>query len=98
MHSVLTAPVNQTSNFLGRASIEITGKQIEKVPLLQQHLPKGTRVFVALIEAGHLEHQIDACVALHKSGFIPVPHIPARFVSDTTDLDHRLSAFTKRQV
>ena len=86
---------NPVGKFLQEASIEITGKQADKIPLLQQNLAPGTQVFVALIEAGQLDAQVDACAALRKAGFEPIPHIPARFVADANDLEQRLARFTK---
>ncbi len=82
--------------FLRQASIEITGKQIDKIAMLQQHLAPATRVFVALIDPGHLDAQIDACAALRNAGFVPIPHVPARFVQDADDLNRRLAAFVSR--
>jgi methylenetetrahydrofolate reductase (NADPH) len=82
--------------FLGKASIEITGKQIDKIAVLERNMKPGTQVFIALIEAGQLESQIEACVALRQSGFEPIPHIPARFIVDASDLDRRLDAFASR--
>jgi methylenetetrahydrofolate reductase (NADPH) len=84
------------SAFLRASSIEITGKQIDKIPLLKQNLSAGTQVFVALIDPGQLDAQIAACAALRAAGFEPVPHIPARFVQDTGDLNHRLDAFASQ--
>ncbi len=84
---------NPIGQFLRKASIEITGKQIDKIPLLAQHMATGTRVFVALIEAGQLDLQIEACTALRAAGFEPIPHIPARFVKDADDLNHRVEAY-----
>ncbi len=89
----MTTPIGP---FLSQASIEITGKQIDKIPLLQQNLQVGTKVFVALIDAGHLDAQIDACAALRAAGFEPVPHIPARFVTDENDLDRRIATLVSR--
>jgi methylenetetrahydrofolate reductase (NADPH) len=85
---------NASAAFLQKASIEVTGKQIEKFPLLQDNLPAGTKVFIALIEVQDLAAQIAAAADLRKRGFEPVPHIPARFVRDEADLVERLSAFT----
>ncbi len=87
---------NHAGQFLRAASIEITGKQIDKIPLLQANLAPGTRVFVALIDASHLEAQIDACAALRAAGFEPVPHLPARFVQGENDLEQRVVAFVER--
>jgi methylenetetrahydrofolate reductase (NADPH) len=84
---------NPMGAFLAKATIEVTGKQIEKFPLLQQHMPAGAKVFIALIEAQDLEAQVTAAAELRKMGFEPIPHIPARFVRDEADLDARLTAF-----
>jgi methylenetetrahydrofolate reductase (NADPH) len=84
---------NPSGSYLRKASIEITGKQIEKIPLLRQGFAAGATVFVALIDAGDLQGQIDATSALRDAGYNPVPHIPARFVRDEDDLKHRLDAF-----
>jgi methylenetetrahydrofolate reductase (NADPH) len=80
--------------FLNLASVEITPKQIDKVPVLQQHLAMGTKVFIALLDAADVEHQIAAAVAVRNAGFEPIPHIPARFVLDADDLKTRIAAFT----
>ena len=79
--------------FLKNLSIEITPKQIEKLPLFQAHVEKGTRVFIALIDPSEVEMQIAAARSLQASGFIAVPHIPARFVRDHEDLKTRVAAF-----
>jgi methylenetetrahydrofolate reductase (NADPH) len=84
---------NPVGSYLASASIEITAKQIEKLPLLQQAFKKDTRVFVALIDAGDRAGQIDAVRALSDAGFSAVPHIPARFIIDEADLNMRLDAF-----
>ncbi len=95
-----TMPLNpQTSSmssFLRQASIEVTGKQINKLDVLKAHLAPGTRVFIALIEAGHVDAQLEMAIALRKAGFEPIPHIPARFVKDKTDLDQRLASLTQK--
>jgi methylenetetrahydrofolate reductase (NADPH) len=84
-----------TSAFLRQASVEITPKQIEKLATLTAHLPKGTRVFIALIDAKETTAQISSVAALHDAGFNPIPHIPARFVIDKDDLQTRVAAFVK---
>jgi methylenetetrahydrofolate reductase (NADPH) len=87
---------NPLGSFLRAASIEITGKQTDKLPMLQQHLAPGTRVFVALIDAGQLDAQVEACHQLRHAGFEPIPHIPARFVRDADDLNRRMDAFSSK--
>lgn len=79
-----------TAAFLDRLTIEITGKQIEKLPLLRQRLAPGTRVFIALIDPADVALQRDSARQLKEAGFVPVPHIPARFIRDLDDLKARL--------
>jgi len=82
--------------FLSRLSIEITPKQVEKVGLLRDKLPQGTCVYVALIDPADLALQIEAVAAIRAAGLEPVPHVPARFVRDKSDLDRRLAHFAER--
>ncbi len=86
------SPAQATAAFLRTASIEITPKQIEKLPLLKEKLEPGCRVFIALIDAGDLAGQIEATRQLKAAGFVPVPHVPARFVKDEADLRQRIKA------
>jgi methylenetetrahydrofolate reductase (NADPH) len=87
---------NPLGAYLRKASVEITGKQIDKIPLLRAGFAEGSTVFVALIDAAELEVQIDAVAALRAAGYNPIPHIPARFVRDEDDLKRRLEAFVRR--
>ena len=80
--------------FLKRLSIEITGKQIDKLPLLRSRLPAGTRAYIALIDPADVAIQLDAARQLNAAGFVAVPHIPARFVRDLDDLKSRIGALT----
>lgn len=84
-----------TAAFLARLSIEITPRQSEKVALLKDKLPRGTCVFVALIDPADLGLQIEVVSAIRAAGLEPVPHVPARFVRDKADLAHRLAAFAE---
>jgi methylenetetrahydrofolate reductase (NADPH) len=85
---------NPGSAFLGRMSVEITPKQIDKLGLLQERLPVGASVFIALIDPADVPGQISAAKALSRAGLVPVPHVPARFVRDEADLDARMRAFS----
>ncbi len=87
--------LQQTSAFMRLASVEITPKQIDKLPILSAKLPIGTEVCVALVDAKELGGQITAVAALHAAGLKPIPHIPARFVLDEADLRARVAALTK---
>ena len=88
----------QTAAFINLASIEVTAKQIDKLAVIQQHVAKGTRVFIALLDASDVEGQISFAGALQQSGFQVIPHVPARFVRDEKDLNSRLAGFAKHGV
>ncbi len=84
-----------TSAFLRNMTLEITPRQIEKLPLIAQNAASGTHVFVALVDPSHLDDQIAAMGEIRKSGLEPVPHIPARFVRDEDDLKRRVERLAK---
>jgi methylenetetrahydrofolate reductase (NADPH) len=86
---------NPLGAYLRQASIEITARQIDKIPLLRPGFSEGATVFVALIDAGDLAGQVQAVAALRAAGYNPIPHVPARFVRDADDLKRRLEAFAK---
>ena len=86
------------SGFLRNLSIEITARQIEKLPLLKDRLAPGTRVFIALIDPADLPGQIEATRQLREAGFAAIPHVPARFVRDADDLEQRVKAFAANGV
>jgi methylenetetrahydrofolate reductase (NADPH) len=98
LHSKATSATmeNPGKAFLEKLSIEITPKQIEKLPVLAANLAKGTNVFIALIDPAEVDAQIHACVALRGAGFEPIPHVPARFVRDEEDLKSRIGAFADK--
>jgi methylenetetrahydrofolate reductase (NADPH) len=83
---------NPSAAFLCKLSIEITPKQIDKLPLLQERLPKGTPIFIALIDPAEVDNQLKAASLLRKGGLEPIPHVPARFIIDETDLKSRVAA------
>jgi methylenetetrahydrofolate reductase (NADPH) len=83
---------NPSTAFLKNLSVEITPRQIEKLPLLQERLPKGTPIFIALIDPADVGGQLTAAAALRTAGLEPIPHVPARFVLDEMDLKNRIGA------
>jgi len=83
------------SAFLKNMSIEITGKQIDKLPILKDNLRPGTRAYIALIDPADVAVQLSASKQLNAAGFVAVPHIPARFVRDLDDLKSRIGALAQ---
>ncbi|MDP9139134.1 MAG: methylenetetrahydrofolate reductase [Pseudomonadota bacterium] len=79
------------ASFLARFSLEITPRQADKLPLIAARAPKGTRVYIALVDPADVEAQFAAAIAARAHGFEPVPHIPARFITDAADLERRVA-------
>jgi methylenetetrahydrofolate reductase (NADPH) len=84
---------DQIRDFLSNLSLEITAKQIEKLPLIASRLVPGTRVFIALIDPADAPGQLLAAKAVRAHGLEPVPHLPARFIRDRDDLFARVARF-----
>jgi methylenetetrahydrofolate reductase (NADPH) len=84
---------DQVQAFLSNLSLEITARQIEKLPLLASRLAPGTQVFIALIDPADASGQLQAAKAVKAHGLEPVPHLPARFIKDKDDLFRRVARF-----
>ena len=84
--------------FLNRLSLEITARHVDKLPLLQTRLRRGTRIFIALIDPADANAQIAAAGAVSASGFQAVPHLPARFIKDRDDLFTRVARLSAHGV
>jgi methylenetetrahydrofolate reductase (NADPH) len=93
MPELTASPLDQTALFLRLASVEITPKQSDRIPLLAERLAPGAHVYIALIDPNDVAGQIEAAGLLRRAGLDPVPHVPARFVRDRDDLARRLGAF-----
>jgi methylenetetrahydrofolate reductase (NADPH) len=90
--ATFTMSRDPVSDFLHKLSIEITAKQIEKLPVLKERLPAGSKVFIALIDPADVVGQLEAARQLRDAGFQAIPHVPARFVRDRADLESRIAA------
>src|SRR6266511_1838964 len=87
---------DRVSAFLAGLSLEITPRQIDKLPILAGRLPPASKVYIALIDPADVAGQLEAAVRLRALGLEPVPHLPARFIRDETDLDMRIGALAER--
>ena len=72
-------------------SIETTPKQALKVDSFAACLPKGTRVFIALIPGEALNNMVDLAARLVAEGMVPVPHVPARSLEDMATFERYLT-------
>lgn len=76
-------------------SIEALPKDVQKLGDLANHLPRGTRVYVAYT-SGSTAEIVAAAETLHRQGMDPVPHVPARRFGSYAELRDFLSALTSR--
>ncbi len=79
------------AEFLSAMTLEITPRHVEKLSVIEQHLPKGAHVYIALVDPAEVDAQLAASKALSEAGFNAVPHVPARFVKDKDDLEDRVA-------
>lgn len=76
-------------------SIEALPRDTQKFDDLRDHLPAGTRVYVAYT-SGSTSEIVDAAEKIRRQGMVSVPHIPARRFATHDELKGFLSALTSR--
>ncbi len=70
----------------------MTGKDVAGLWEARPLIPVGTRVNVTFLAHESLQMRIAACRAVRDAGFVPVPHISARRLETTRDLEVFLAA------
>jgi methylenetetrahydrofolate reductase (NADPH) len=78
-------------SFLKGFSLEITPRQAEQLPQIAAKVPGGTRVYIALVDPADVDRQFEAARAVQREGLDPVPHLPARFITNVADLERRVA-------
>jgi methylenetetrahydrofolate reductase (NADPH) len=73
-------------------SLEMTGKDAVRLADARNSIPRGTRINVTFLENEDARMRLDAARAVRRSGFVPVPHIPARRFRSREMLDEFLAA------
>ncbi|MDP4823908.1 MAG: methylenetetrahydrofolate reductase [Aestuariivirgaceae bacterium] len=84
--------------FLRKASVEITPRQAEKLPLIASKVAPGTHIYIALVDPNEVEGQLAAAQAVKAQGLVAIPHVPARFVKDRDDLEARVARLAEAGV
>jgi methylenetetrahydrofolate reductase (NADPH) len=81
----------QTIMHLARnASVEINVQDIGHLEASRAFLPSGKRMYVSHLPRQSWHETGLACRAVRDAGFDPVPHIPARLLTDAASLDRLL--------
>jgi len=67
-------------------SIEVMPRTAAKVENFRDHLPKGTRVYIAHIDGTEIDDMVATARRLRDEGFEPMPHFPARSIEGPATL------------
>lgn len=78
-------------SFLRRFSLEITPRQADKLAQVAARVPRGTGTFIALVDPADVDAQYQAAKTARALGLEPVPHLPARFITNVADLERRVA-------
>lgn len=74
------------------ASIEVSPRQAVEAPDLQNHFPKGVRVYISDLGTESDDLVVRGARRLCDLGFVAVPHIAARRYANAHKLENRLRA------
>lgn len=72
--------------FLQGYSIEVMPRTAEKVEDFRDHLPEGTRVYIAHIDGTDIADMVATAARLARDGYNVMPHFPARIIKDQATL------------
>lgn len=79
-------PSGVAAALLAGSSIEINAQDAPLLGEARQWLAEGTRVFVSHLPRQAWQATADACAAVRRAGFEPVPHLPVRLLRSQADL------------
>ncbi len=79
--------------FLKGFSIEVMPRTAANVENFRDHLPKGTRVYIAHIEGTPIEDMVATARRLRDEGYEPMPHFPARVIKSRAELADWLARY-----
>ena len=88
------SPVNpEVEAFLKGYSIEVMPRTAAKVEDFRDHLPAGTRVYIAHIEGTPIEDMVSTAARLAGEGYSVMPHFPARIIKDAATLENWIAMY-----
>ncbi len=82
---------SETNRLLADYSVEMTAKDIKAVSEVAGLVPAGTLVNVTFLGNEDTDMRLAAASAARQAGFVPVPHIAARRLTDRRELDDFLA-------
>jgi methylenetetrahydrofolate reductase (NADPH) len=73
-------------------SLEMTAKDVASLEAAAPLIPAGTRISVTFLPGEEPQARVAAAAAVRRLGFTPVPHISARRISSSGELESYLDA------
>ena len=92
----MAATIEQIQAAASDWSIEVTPNGATKIDSFADCLAPGTTVNVTFLPGSDPMDTVAVAQRLHNDGMNPVPHLAARSLKDTNQLDALLSAFTQK--
>jgi methylenetetrahydrofolate reductase (NADPH) len=92
----MAATIEQIQAAASDWSIEVTPNGATKIDSFADCLAPGTTVNVTFLPGSDPMDTVAVAQRLHNDGMNPVPHLAARSLKDTDQLDALLSAFTQK--
>ena len=92
----MSATIEQIQAAASDWSIEVTPNGASKIDSFADCLAPGTTVNVTFLPGSDPMDTVAVAQRLHNDGMNPVPHLAARSLKDTDQLDALLSAFTQK--
>ncbi|MGY6697003.1 MAG: methylenetetrahydrofolate reductase [Roseinatronobacter sp.] len=83
----------QVEAFLHGFSLEVMPRTAAKIDDFRSILPAGTRVYIAHIDGTPIEEMVATAARLRAEGMEPMPHFPARSISDKAQLADWLARY-----
>lgn len=94
MTATAAAPTDEVSprGLAQSYSLEMTAKDISGLQEAAAFIPHGTRLSITFLPGEKPEDRVAAAVAARRLGYIPVPHISARRLASSAELETYLDA------
>ncbi|MFN3936116.1 MAG: methylenetetrahydrofolate reductase [Gemmobacter sp.] len=87
------APTAPLAGFLAGASVEVMPRTAAAIEDFRPLLPRGTRIYIAHIAGTPIGDMVATAARLRVEGFEPMPHFPARIISDRAMLDDWIARY-----
>jgi methylenetetrahydrofolate reductase (NADPH) len=77
---------------MARFSIEVTPRELDKLPPLTDVLAPGTSVFITWLPNASFDDTVACARRIHDAGLVPVPHLAARAVRSEAQIEEIVGA------